>query len=788
MTPNEYADFWRYEVGVNVIPANSKQKIPLTKWTEYQNNPIPKEIHDEWKKENKFNQGLAVICGQVFHNDEHKGKWLNGIDCDNKLGLEKLCPVGINSIALITIVEQHANKEKGHIYFYTSEPIKSKSANDGKNNTVPQIEVKSGGKFLLYCAGSIHKDNSPIEILGIKQVKTVDKESLEFNINEICKEFQVPYLEGIAEIRKPVSEMIKDDFVIYEGGNRSEAILRYLSSKKIKNPEFTLDDLYRLGKQFNEKHCKPPYSDYKVKQDAKQSLGYGEEKIKENKQNDDSEEKIPPTIQSYNVGKSLIKKVVKSENDTEQIVIQIELDEKPHWIDVNSPTFNQMVRVNTQKHFQKIYGEGTYETAIKNLYAEALLNGTETRPVFNRCALVDDVLYYDLQDKQGTIFKVSKDEIKEAQDDEDIPIFLKSPSAKTKASTQLHPSFDNDNALDEFVKLCRVSDDDKIIFKSHLASYFLTSFPIPIAVFHGEHGSGKTVVSGSVKSLVDPEGENAMGLTQKIDDMAVTLSRHNISNFDNTENFSNEISHFLCQVVTGTQFIKRKFFTNGGEFSLSLKSKVILNGISPSIVQPDLIERCIFYELPRVPEGINDEDDEFKEKIIELRPYVIGVIFKAIQNALKIKEQVHDELKENKKIPRMSTFAVWGEAISRSLGHEKNAFIDSYLLKVADSNLALSEEYPIIEPLLKYIENKTNEDIPIKELFNSIIDPLSKDERLPKDSKILGKQLRQLSPTLRTFGYETRIKKHNKRDSNIPRGSTIVNITKISEDGVDTFA
>ena len=57
----------------------------------------------------------------------------------------------------------------------------------------------------------------------------------------------------------------------------------------------------------------------------------------------------------------------------------------------------------------------------------------------------------------------------------------------------------------------------------------------------------------------------------------------------------------------------------------------------------------------------------------------------------------------------MSTFAVWGEAISRSLGHEKNAFIDSYLLKVADSNLALSEEYPIIEPLLKYIENKNNQ-------------------------------------------------------------------------------
>jgi len=34
MNPNEKADFWYYEKGNNVIPADSPKKIPLVKWRE----------------------------------------------------------------------------------------------------------------------------------------------------------------------------------------------------------------------------------------------------------------------------------------------------------------------------------------------------------------------------------------------------------------------------------------------------------------------------------------------------------------------------------------------------------------------------------------------------------------------------------------------------------------------------------------------------------------------------------------------------------------------------------
>ncbi len=281
LSPNEYADFWRYQVGVNVIPAISKDKIPIVEWKSdvrgnWQEIPIPEEIHQQWKKENKFKDGMAVICGEAFHNAEYKGKWLNGIDCDNKIGLDEICSSGIDKMAQNTLVEQHANKEKCHIYFYTDEPIQSQAPLIGDN--IPKIEIKSGGKTLLYCAGSYHKDGSLIEILGTRNVKTVDdKNGLENRINEIFKKYGLKYLKTESQdFKKPVYQV---SGILHEGSNRGKHIISYLVSKKIKNPEFNQHDLFALAKKYESEHCADVYDDKKIWELVKQSMGYGDEKL-----------------------------------------------------------------------------------------------------------------------------------------------------------------------------------------------------------------------------------------------------------------------------------------------------------------------------------------------------------------------------------------------------------------------------------------------------------------------------------------------------------------------------
>lgn len=284
-----FANFWFNEIGVNVIPADSTTKTTDILWTNdprgnWQEEPIPEEIFEKWKSDGLFGKGLAVICGKVFRGND-KGKWLNGIDCDNKLGLDEMCPTGIRELSQNTLVEQHANKEKGHTYYLTERPIQSKSGNDGKEGTIPQIEVKSGGKFLLYCAGGNHKDGSPIEIVGNKQVKTVDAQALEERIDDICKKYEIPYLvNGKATPGKSIQEISDKNFVIHEGENRSIAILRYLDSAKSLNPSYNEDVLFAIGMQYNKQHCKPPYDEVKVRAIAKQSCGFIERENEQRKQ------------------------------------------------------------------------------------------------------------------------------------------------------------------------------------------------------------------------------------------------------------------------------------------------------------------------------------------------------------------------------------------------------------------------------------------------------------------------------------------------------------------------
>ena len=69
---NEWADFWYYNIGVNVIPADTRNKRPKVEWKQYQNDPVPEEQYKEWKQQDKFKDGMAIIAGKVRHNAQRK--------------------------------------------------------------------------------------------------------------------------------------------------------------------------------------------------------------------------------------------------------------------------------------------------------------------------------------------------------------------------------------------------------------------------------------------------------------------------------------------------------------------------------------------------------------------------------------------------------------------------------------------------------------------------------------------------------------------------------------------
>jgi len=317
---NDYADFWYYEIGVNPIPYNGVQKNTWVQWTnhpkgDFQQVSISLEIFESWKKAGSFSKGIAVICGKVFRG-EHKDKWLNGIDFDNKIALDTFYPHTVlegekkktlDEYAQNNLIEQHDNKEKCHIYFYTDKPILFKAANpdhyDGEDEKVPtrpQIEIKSNGTALTCCTPSPHKDGSKIRILGTRVIQTIDADALENNINEICVKYDIPYLskKNQGKILSSVQSIINSKRKMYEGEYRRLPLLQYLDSKKIKNPELNEEALYQIAIQFGLEHFGDQYPDSKMRSIVDDAMKFGEE-INENKekQNESKEEKITSLVQ-----------------------------------------------------------------------------------------------------------------------------------------------------------------------------------------------------------------------------------------------------------------------------------------------------------------------------------------------------------------------------------------------------------------------------------------------------------------------------------------------------------
>lgn len=270
---NAWADYWRYQIGVNVIPADTKNKKTWISWSPFQDNPIPPEQHDKWKRDNRFKDGMAIIPGKVWHNPDKKGLYLAFIDLDNQKAIDEFCTKGgktttLDRLCEYMIVEYHKdNSTKAHIYCYTTHPITKKSSdrvNDLSDkidsNEIPAFEVKGLGEHgIAYCTPSPHKNGSNYEIIGTIEPETID--DIEGHIDVICKKYEIPYLDrnGNGKSLIPIEELFKPETKILEGHNRHEGILRLMESLIAHNRKIApFDTIKKWARDENLRLCEPP--------------------------------------------------------------------------------------------------------------------------------------------------------------------------------------------------------------------------------------------------------------------------------------------------------------------------------------------------------------------------------------------------------------------------------------------------------------------------------------------------------------------------------------------------
>ena len=300
---NTYADYWRYDIGVNVIPAQTKLKKTSIKWLQYQNAPIPESQHTAWKNSGAFTEGMAIIAGKVWHRADRAGQYFTLIDLDKREAIQEFCfrnekQLPLERIAEKFIVEQHLDDtNRAHIYFYSPIPFVKKSA-DSKTG----IEIKGLGEHgMSNCAPSVHQNRDQNDgnehryqmIKPILPVSLGKKQALDMmhHLDSICLENGVEYLHKDHKSNK-LNSIIKslkiDSTIEIDEGERHQTLLSAADSLllRYKNKGKTEEWLKKFLSEINQQLCHPqPLPDDELDEIWNSALEYVNRK-----KNDQSEE------------------------------------------------------------------------------------------------------------------------------------------------------------------------------------------------------------------------------------------------------------------------------------------------------------------------------------------------------------------------------------------------------------------------------------------------------------------------------------------------------------------
>ena len=265
-------DFWFYQVGVNVVPVDSRSKSTTKRWAAEQNEAMMPEVYEQMKKDGDYIQGAAVVTGKVWRGP-NTGYYLAGIDFDNKIAIdaflqeskigpeEKEVPT-VEELSKYILLERHKDtSEKLHAYVYGKHPFKNKASDRGRpwfnEERMPAIEVK-GTKSLMFCSPSMHAGGHRYEFVNSEEkILPPVADQLENVINKILKAHDIEYLDKNDKKTRQMLDKL-DEKKEVGVGSRHNSLLTKMNGM--------LHDLIRIKPveqikqkciEYNNLYCKP---------------------------------------------------------------------------------------------------------------------------------------------------------------------------------------------------------------------------------------------------------------------------------------------------------------------------------------------------------------------------------------------------------------------------------------------------------------------------------------------------------------------------------------------------
>jgi hypothetical protein len=306
-------------------------------------------------------------------------------------------------------------------------------------------------------------------------------------------------------------------------------------------------------------------------------------------------------------------------------------------------------------------------------------------------------------------------------------------------------------ALNLLRKHVRVKGDGNFsLLLGWLVQALCPSGPYPVLVFTGEHGSGKSVTTKMIRSLVDPSSVPTSTAPKSEEDLIVTAENSWVLNLDNMSEVSPWLSDSICRLATGGGFRTRKLYSNKEEVFFYHQRPMILNGIEKLTGRPDLADRALRIELDAIPEEDRASEKDVLSAFKEDRPHIMAGLFSAVSVALGCIDNV-----ELPTLPRMADFAKWAEAAEPAFPVEPGTFRESYATNRKEANQNTLENDEVARAIQALVEDAGHWHGKMSELVEKLKKYVFNPDAPPSELQhynSLSSHLKRIMPVLREAG------------------------------------
>lgn len=384
---------------------------------------------------------------------------------------------------------------------------------------------------------------------------------------------------------------------------------------------------------------------------------------------------------------------------------------------------------------------------------------------YRRIAFKYNNIYYNLNNSNNEVVRIDDSEIIVLTQSElslDDPVFASSANM----GVQVKPQDSDAAALPEiFNKYFNLaSDADLVLLICTIVAWFWPNQIRPILLFCGPAGSGKSVASELIQSVVDPSRIRCSSLPSTTRDLASVLSDNYLCAFDNISQIKPEISDMLCQAICFGAFSTRKLYTDAEVHTTTFRNCLLLNGIGNFATRGDLMDRCVKINLQRISTQQRERLSDLRGNFQKDLPIILGAVFDLVKRTLPLVGTIKVGA-----APRLADFYCLGGAISKALWGSEQVFFDAFAQNEESKFADMVNDDPFSAAVKQFAEKMGTRTLRLEptEFFEKlkaqvgIVEYSNAKNNFPQSASALGKRIPRIQPALAAIGIDIAQTKSN---------------------------